>query len=249
MRETTYRARYRSPRRPVRIRPLGRGDDITSRFEFAVATIIVMLIALAVLAALSPRSAFAQVAPDGPRLVSPHGSGGMGVHWVQHAAYPGDAGAMLVTWAMPALPSGFRLRAGGGQGAGGRSAVLGGIDFQAPLRRRRTPWAIELDWQAGLALSAGDYSLLTLPVGLAGSSSWHSGSVWAAPYVVVGASADLRLGDRAPAKEFIVDPTFEAGLDLAFDVERRVVLRAATVFGERQAVSFGVGLGLGRLRR
>lgn len=204
--------------------------------------------AMALLAIL-PALAQAQLAPDAPRLVSPHGSGGVGVHWVRSDAFPGDQGALLVTWALPSLPAGMRLRAGGGQGAGGRSAFAGGIDFQAPLRRRPAPWALELDWQAGLGIAAGDYSLITLPVGLTGGVSWQSGTVWIAPYASAGASADLRFGDRAPDREFIVDPTLELGLDLAFDAERKVVLRAATVWGERQAVSIGAALGVGRLRR
>jgi hypothetical protein len=198
---------------------------------------------------LFPAALAAQIAPDSPRLISPHGSGGLGVHWVRSDAFPSDAGALLVTWAMPALPDGVRLRAGAGRGAGGANAVAGGIDLQLPLRRSGKPWALELDWQTGLGLSAGDYSIITLPVGLTGGVAWTSGSVWIAPFASVGLAADLRLGDNAPAKEFSVDPTLEAGLDLALDEERRVVLRAATVWGERQALSFGVAVGLGRVKR
>lgn len=37
-----------------------------------------------------PSEAMAQIAPDTPRLVSPHGSGGLGVHWVRAETLPGD---------------------------------------------------------------------------------------------------------------------------------------------------------------
>ena len=243
------RPMLKTPYRRVRIRPLGRNAEFETRLEFAVATLVVMLLALAVMVALTPTRAYGQIAPDAPRLISPHGSGGMGVHWLRNEAFPGDQGALLVTWAMPALPSGMRLRAGGGQGAGGASAVFGGIDYQVPLRRSARQWGFELDWQSGVGISAGDYSLVTLPVGLSGGLSWQSGTVWIAPFVTAGVAADLRLGDEAPGKEFVVDPTLEAGLDVAFDRERTVVLRAATIWGERQAVSLGFAVGVGVLRR
>ncbi len=226
-----------------------RRAEFETRVSYVVAALIVMLLALAVMVALTPARAYAQIAPDAPRLISPHGSGGVGVHWLRNEAFPGDQGALLVTWAMPALPSGMRLRAGGGQGAGGASAMFGGLDYQVPLRRSAKPWGLELDWQSGVGISAGDYSLVTLPVGITGGLSWQSGAVWLAPYVTTGVAADLRLGDQAPEKEFVVDPTIEAGLDVAFDRARTVVLRAATIWGERQAVSLGFAVGVGALRR
>ncbi len=199
--------------------------------------------------AAAPAVAAAQLAPDAPRLISPHGSGGASVHWVRSDNYPGAQGALLATWAMPAMPRGMRLRAGAGQGAGGASAFFGGIDYQVPLRRSTGQWGLDIDWQAGLGLSAGDYSLVSLPVGLSGGLSWTSGTVWVAPFVSGGVAADLRMGDEAPGKEFVVEPILEAGLDLAFDIERRVVLRAASSFGDRSAVSLGFAVGVGRLSR
>lgn len=199
--------------------------------------------------AFAPAVATAQLPPDAPRLISPHGSGGASVHWVRSENFPGAQGALLATWAMPAMPRGMRLRAGAGQGAGGESAFFGGVDYQVPLLRRATGRGLELDWQTGLGLSAGDYSLLSLPVGLSAGVSLSSGPVWVAPFVTGGVAADLRMGDAAPEKEFLVEPTLEAGIDLAFDAERRVLLRAATGLLDRRAVSLGFAVGVGRLVR
>jgi len=196
-----------------------------------------------------PSLAAAQLAPDSPRLISPHGSGGLGVHWVRSETLPGDDAAVLATWAMPGLPAGMRLRGGAGKGAGGVNAAFGGIDFQAPLMRGAKPRPFDLDWQSGVGLSIGDYTLVTIPVGLTGGVSWTSGTVWMSPYVTAGIAADLRLGDEAPEREFEVNPSLDVGLDLSFDIERKVVLRAATSLGDRQAVSLGIALGLGRFKR
>ncbi len=207
-------------------------------------------IVTALLVALScPATAVAQIAPDSPRLVSPRGSGGLGVHFVRAETYPGDDGALLGTWALPFLPEGMRFRGGAGTGAGRTNAILGGIDYQRPLLRRTPTGKFDLDWQGGVGVSIGEYALVTLPVGLTGGVSWTSGAVWLAPYVTAGLAADLRLGDQAPDREFEVSPSLDVGVDVAFDIDRRVVLRAAAALGDRQALSIGFALGLGKLTR
>jgi hypothetical protein len=203
--------------------------------------------ALVGLGLAGPSSVRAQVAPDSPRLISPHGSGGLGVHWVRAEALPGDDGVLLGTWALPFLPDGMRVRGGAGKGAGGTNAILGGLDFQRPLMRRTPARRFDLDWQGGVGVSLGEWALVTVPVGLTGGVSWTSGAVWLAPYVTAGVAADLRLGDDAPAREFEVSPTMDVGVDLSFDTNRKLVLRAAAALGDRQALSLGVAFGLGRL--
>ena len=193
-----------------------------------------------------PSAAEAQIAPETPRLLSPHGSGGFGVHWLRAETLPGDDEAVLVTWAFPGLPDGVRLRGGFGTGAGEEHAGLGGIDIQAPLMRGGSDVPFDLDWQGGLGVSVGAYTLVTLPVGLTGSVSWSSGSVWFAPYLAAGLAADLRLGEEAPGDEFEVSPALDVGVDVSFDSARRVILRAAAAVGDRQALSVGLAVGAGR---
>lgn len=198
-------------------------------------------------ALLAPAALAGQIAPDTPRLISPYGSGGLGMHFVRAATFPGDDDALLGTWAMPGLPKGVRLRGGVGKGARGVDAVLGGVDVQAPLIRGSDELPFDLDWQGGVGVSFGDYALVTLPVGLSGGMSWRSGTTWVAPYATAGFAADLRMGNDAPEREFEVNPSLDIGLDVSFDVERKFVLRAAASFGDRQAISVGFALGLGRL--
>lgn len=200
-------------------------------------------------AALAPADLTAQIAPDSPRLISPRGSGGLGLHLVRAETIPGDDGVLVGTWALPFLPDGMRFRGGAGKGAGQTSAILGGIDFQRPLMRRTLTGRFDLDWQGGLGVSFGEYALVTVPVGLTGGVSWTSGAVWLAPYVTAGIAADLRLGGQAPDREFEVNPALDVGVDLAFDIERRVVVRAAAALGDRQALSIGLAFGLGKLVR
>lgn len=198
---------------------------------------------------LVPSAIGAQLAPDTPRLLSPHGSAGLGVHFLRAGTLPGDGDAILATWAMPGLPDGVRLRGGAGRGAADVNAVFGGVDFQAPLLRATRDLPIDLDWQTGAGVSVGDYVLLTVPVGLTGGVSWQSGAVWFAPYLTAGIAADLRIGDAAPDREFDVSPALDVGLDLSLDSERRFVLRTAASLGDRQAVSVGLAFGLGRFAR
>lgn len=193
----------------------------------------------------APTVAHAQLAPDTPRLVSPHASGGLGVHWVRAETLPGDDEAVLVTWAFPGLPDGVRLRGGAGTGAGGTTAGFGGVDVQAPMLRGSSDVPFDLDWQSGLGVSVGEYILVTLPLGLSGAVSWTSGSVWLSPYVSAGLAADLRLGDEAPSDEFDVGPALDIGLDLSLDAARRFVLRASAALGDRQALSVGLAVGSG----
>ncbi|MDH5234087.1 MAG: hypothetical protein OEW77_03945 [Gemmatimonadota bacterium] len=203
----------------------------------------------AVLLGLTGHELLAQVAPDAPRLISPRGSGGLGVHWVRSDALPGAGPAVLVTWATPGLPDGVRFRGGVGQGAATTNAFFGGLDLQAPLRRAPAAGGVDVDWQSGFGVSIGEYTLLTLPVGLTGGVSWTSGSLWLAPYVTGGVAADMRLGGGAPAREFVVATVIDVGLDLSLDEDREFVLRLAAGLGDRRAVSFGLAYRMGRLAR
>ena len=199
-----------------------------------------------VIAAFVPMFAAAQLAPDTPRLVSPHGPAGLGVYWLRGETLPGDGDALLVTWAPAALPAGVRLRGGGGTGADGDVAGFGGIDVQTPLARRSAGMPADLEWYTGIGVARGGYTLATIPLGVSAGTAWSSGSVWMAPYVSAGIAADLRLGDSAPEDEFIVQPALDIGLDLALDRNRSFVLRTAASLGDRQTIAVGIVVGGGR---
>lgn len=202
------------------------------------------VLALAALAA--PASLGAQLAPDSPRLISPHGSGGLGVHWLSAGTLPRDDASFIATWAMPGLPRGVRLRGGAGRGAERTSAFFGGLDLQGPLLRGDPELPFDLDWQGGVGVGVGEYVLVSVPLGLTGGVSWTSDSFWMSPYLTAGVTADARMGDDAPERMFDVSPALDVGLDVSFDAQRRFVLRTAASLGDRQAVSLGLAFGLGR---
>ncbi len=232
-----------------------RRRSITPRETVGISTAVELFLTVAlafvfaVLVVFAPRRAQAQIAPDSPRLISPHGSGGLGFHWVRAETLPGDGGVLLATWAMPGLPDGLRFRGGLGKGVANEEAFFGGLDYQAPVIRGSTPKPFDLDWQSGLGVSVGEYVLVTLPVGLTGGVSMTSESVWLSPYITAGVAADLRMGVDAPEREFEVQPALDVGLDLGFDRDRKVVFRASASLGDRQSVSLGLAFGLGRLTR
>jgi hypothetical protein len=200
------------------------------------------------LGAIAVSTARAQLAPDTPRLVSPYGpgAGAFGVHWIRAGTLPGDGDAVLVTWAPLSLPDGMRIRAGAGTGANGDIAGFGGLDVQTPLIRGDGSRPVDLDWYTGIGVAARNYALVTVPAGISAGISWTSGAVWMSPYVAAGLAADLRLGEDAPESEFEVHPAVDLGLDLSLDGARRVILRTAASFGDRQSLAAGVALGGGR---
>lgn len=195
--------------------------------------------------ALFPVAVGAQLAPDTPRMVSPHASGGLGVHWVRAHTLPFDDEAVLVTWAMPGLPDGMRLRGGAGRGAHGGNAFLGGFDLQRPAWRGDSLGSFIVDWQGGVGASVGDFAVVTVPVGITAGVMIGDGALTLSPYLTAGAVTELRMGDVAPPKRFDVGPAVDAGADIGFDRERRFVLRVAASLGDRQAMAVGFAMGVG----
>lgn len=204
---------------------------------------------LGLLSWLVPTGVAAQFAPDAPRLVSPHASGGVGVHLVSVPTEPGSDRAVVFTWAAKFLPQGVRIRGGAGNGVGDEAAVALGFDVQAPILRGKGRVPFDLDWQGGIGISRGQFGLVSLPMGVSGGVAWQSGAIWAAPYVTAGLVADLRTGQDAPAEEFRMRGTADIGLDVSFDAERNLVLRAAHGITGRRQSSVGLAFYLGRPQR
>lgn len=203
---------------------------------------------LTLLLAAVTAPAEAQIAADAPRLISPHGSGGVGVHLLSVPTEPGTDRAVLLTWALRALPDGVRLRAATGNGIGNRSALALGLDVQAPILRAAA-LPLDVTWQGGIGVSDGTYTLVSLPMGITTGLAWQSGTVLLAPFATGGLVADLRRGRDAPDEEFRMRGNAELGLDLSFDRERSVVLRAAHVLAGRRSSSLGLAFNLGRFTR
>lgn len=201
--------------------------------------------ALAVVAALAPTFGTAQVPWETPRLIGPESPTSFSLLWTRFGTLPGDGEGVVAVWGTPGLPAGVTLRFGGAEGAGDRNAYFGGVDVRSPLVRHRPEQPFDLSWTAGAGLGAGNYALLTVPVGVTAGRSWAWGSVWLAPYLSAGVSLDLALGDDAPGEAFDISATMDVGLDLALDRARRLILRVATALGDRHALALGVAFAAG----
>lgn len=213
-------------------------NHLPRRWSPAALVLVVTIIA-------TPLPTAAQVPWETPRLMGPDSPQGFGVLWTRFGSLPGDGDGLMAVWQTAGLPSGVSLRVGGAEGAGGRTAVFAGLDVRSPLARHGAGLPLDLAWTAGAGVGAGDYALLTVPVGISAGRSWSSGAIWLAPYVAVGLAMDLALGSGAPDDEFEVSPAVDLGLDLALDRRRTVVLRVGTALGDRHAVAVGISAGAG----
>ena len=182
---------------------------------------------------------------DAPRMSGPESPGGFGVYWLRAGALPGDGDAVFGTWALPGFDGAVTLRGGAGDGAAGATAGFGGVDLRAPLASHSDGQPLDLAWNGGAGVGVGEYVLVSVPMGISAGRSWSSGAVWFAPYLSAGLALEYRTGDEAPDDDFAVQGMAGVGLDLAFDRERRFVVRAAVELADRQAIAVGFSLGGG----
>ena len=215
----------------------------------AVVLIVAALLGLPAIPSGMPAPCFAQLRAqvpwDSPRMLPPDAPGGIGLYYVRFSSLPGSDHGFAVQWAPPSFPEGLRVRGGAANGARERTAGFGGVDFTGPLVEGSGDMPLNLSWSTGLGVSAGDYVLASLPVGVTAGRAWKSGQIRIGPYVGVHAVMDYRAGGSAPDEEFDVSPSGEVGLDVSFDESRRVVLRAAAALGDRSALVLGFVLGGG----
>lgn len=200
------------------------------------------LASLAALLSLLPglaAPAGAQVAWEAPRLLGPESPVDVGAAWVRFGG-AGGAQGLVGMWRPSGLPTPLSLRGGVARDGEEDPAAMVGLDVRVPVSRHADGARVDVSWSAGGGVVVGEFTRLTVPVDLAVGRSWASGSVWLAPYLTGGVVMDLSLGEERPNEEFRMRPTAGAGLDLALDPGRRVVLRAAMAFGEHEAVAVGV---------
>ena len=185
--------------------------------------------------------ASAQVLPDSPRLTGVLEEPTFGVYLFQPSALRGDGRGGLVTWAPGTLPASARLRFGAVEqdDADGGVSGFGGIDVRIPLRPDG-PSGVQLAWTTGIGGSYGEWGVISLPIGMVAGAVWSEGAVTLAPWIGLGAGFDFQFGDEAPGNDFEVRPAADIGLDLAFDRERRVLLRVGLSLGDRSALAAGL---------
>lgn len=187
--------------------------------------------ALMLLAAPGARG---QVAWDAPLLVGPNSPAGLGIH-LTDPAHGAGIGAMA-TWRGSPAPGGIGLRAGVAEGFDDDLAFFGGADISGYLLQADEEMPLDILWVTGAGLGAGDYVLVSFPLGISVGRSFEEDGIGFTPYASPRLVLDGHLGRDTPPSPPEVD---ENELDLDFVVD----LGADIDFGTAWTIRFGASLG------
>jgi hypothetical protein len=190
--------------------------------------------------ALSPVGARAQLAWDSPLLVHPHAPHGWSLLLAD--PYPGRDVAVMASWRTAAMPVGFGVRLGLGEGVDGDLALFGGADASGELIRRSADIPFDVVWVVGGGASLSDDVLVSLPAGLVAGWSLDAGEVVFQPYVGPRVVLDAWIGGREPGEGD--DLQLEATVDLGFDLRLAGgwTVRFGATIGDREALAVGLAL-------
>jgi hypothetical protein len=187
----------------------------------------------------------AQVPWETPQLLAPHAPRGVSLVATSYASAPGDGWGVVVAVRTGDAPSGLGFRIAGGQGRGGENALGGGIEAAAWIMRASPAFPLDIIGLTGLGASYGHSTQIALPIGLSAGRSLGDESFWFNPYVSARAIIEGRMGGSAPADELDLQIATEIGANMAFDRNRKFVLRLAAGLGDRSALALGAHLGAG----
>jgi hypothetical protein len=179
---------------------------------------------------LTTAPAQAQVAWDGPLMVSPSTPAGWGLYLVDPA--PGDGIGVMTTWRGGGA-YGFRL--GIAEDGADDIAVYGGVDLTGSLVRASQDFPLDLNWVLGAGLSTGDAVLLSFPAAISLGRDFDAEGVWFNPYIAPRVVLDAWLGGGDD--DVNLDLSFDLGVDIAFDPGWAI--RFAASVGDRSALAVG----------
>ena len=188
----------------------------------------------------------AQLPWDTPQLLAPHAPRGLSLLAASYAAAPGDGWGAALAWRKADAPAGLGFRVAAGEGRGGRHAVAAGIEASAWVARVSATFPVDMIWTTGIGGSYGSSAQIALPIGLSAGRQFGAESVWFNPYAAARVIVEGRFGGRAPADELDLQLATELGANIAFDRDRRFVMRMAASIGDRSALAIGAHIGGGR---
>jgi hypothetical protein len=196
--------------------------------------------ALVLASFILPTTVSAQIAWEAPLLVAPNAPVGVSLMLAEMSPHDGLAG--LVAWRGESAPGSLGLRAGAGEGAGGSFAAFAGLDFSGWILRARDDMPIDIAWVTGVGLGAGNYVLLSAPLGASFAYEVRGPDLWFNPYVTPYLVLDAALGNDRPSNRDDLDLgiAVDIGADLAFSSEWAI--RFAASLGDRQALAIGLHL-------
>lgn len=185
-------------------------------------------------AALAPAtSAVAQIAWDGPALMSPVVPSGLSIFLVNPAG--GDLGA-LGTFRHSAGPVGLGYRAAIADEDGSDDiAFSAGVDVAGLLARAVEGSEVDVIWWSGAGLGVGDEVLFTFPLGISVGWSGTSGEVVLSPYGGGHVVLDFATGG---GDNVHFDGVLDLGLDLV--LESGWMVRVGASLGDRESLALGI---------
>ena len=188
-------------------------------------------------------AANAQLPWETPSLLAPHAPRGLGVLAASYAAAPGDGWGLMLTWRGADAPTGLGFRVAAGEGRGGRHAIAAGVEGSAWIARVSENFPVDMIWTTGIGGSYGSSAQVALPIGLSAGRQFGEQSVWFNPYAATRVIVEGRFGGRAPADELDIQLATEVGANIAFDRDRKFIVRMAASIGDRSALTVGAQLG------
>lgn len=196
------------------------------------------LLAAIVLSLSLPGALRAQIAWEAPLLVAPNSPAGVSL--VLAEMEPGDGLAGMVAWRGQSAPGGVGLRGGLGEGDRGDLAGFGGVDFSGWIRDGDQQFPLDIAWVTGVGLGAGNWVLISAPLGASFAYEVRGDDIWFNPYLTPYLIVDAALGDNRPSNRDDLDLgiAVDIGADLAFSAGWAI--RFAASLGDRQALAIGL---------
>lgn len=189
---------------------------------------------VAILLALSAGSnAIAQTKWDSPMLMPPNPMGKLGVYLVD----PADLNTGVLATYRPAGKLGFRLGIADGPGQDDLT-IFGGAEMTRILRPASDDFPLDIAWFVGAGAGLGDYTIISVPVGLTLGNTITGDGVNFTPYFGLKVAMDVYLGDARPRDDLDMDIAVDLGIDLQF--QGGWIIRFGGSFGDRGAVAIGL---------
>lgn len=178
-------------------------------------------------------NAVAQTTWDAPMLRSPSPKGRVGIYLIDPAGL--DTG-VLATYC-PGGGLGFRLGIADGPGRDDLT-IFGGVETSRILRPASDDFPLDIAWIVGAGAGLGDYTLISIPVGLTMGNTITGDGVSFTPYFGLKVALDAYLGDSGRRDDLDVDIAVDLGIDLQF--QEGWLIRFGGSFGDRDAVAIGI---------
>lgn len=175
----------------------------------------------------------AQVAWESPLLAAPRPPSGLGLHLGD--PYGGDI-AFFGTYRPQGSALEFRVGIADGNADDDVSALLG-LSFGGLLATETREMPFDLSWVTGVGVGIGDFSILTIPLGISAGHTFQAEGFTFTPYVTPRLVLDAALGEETGDDTdlgFVFDIGIDFGLRRGFDV------RFGASLGDHEAVSIGI---------